>query len=138
MSVPLQVESRDMNLLGSRDGGVDSRQAQTAFFTASLAFRGAEHGVNKHLFLAGVRIAFRVNYEQLKRQVNLVRGQTNSPSFVHELKHLFDRIPNKLVDLLEGLRAMSQCQVWVVNDFQKSVSRLWIPHNSSLSQTASM
>ena len=118
-----QIVRLNLDLGISDHGCANSRDAQAALFVFFLAVTAAEHRVDEHLFeFPGVGVALFVGDEQPIGQIDLVRCQADALVLVHQLDHFIDDFSQFRIDSLQGLRAVPERRVRILNDLKTQSS----------------
>ena len=114
-----QVEGFHHNFFRTRDGAVEFRQAQAAFFSLFAAIAFGDLRIDEdllHLFV--VAISRRIDDEQPVGQRDLIGGKADATCFVHQLKHLLHPRLQLRVNASDVFGFPAEGRMRVVDDLQ--------------------
>ena len=117
--IALEIVGLNLDAGIPSDRCADAGDAEAAFFVFLKRAAAAEDGVDENGFeLLRGRIPFGVGDEQAIRQIDLVGGQADTLVLVHQLEHFVDEFTQLGVDTAQGLGAVAQGGVRILDDLQ--------------------
>ena len=117
LQLALQVDRLELDFFGALDRNVKLGEAEAALVAVLATFALANRRVNEDVFLfLDVRVARLIENDELVRQLDLVRGESDAFELVHQLEHLGDDVAKALVDLAERLAAIGKDRMRIFCD----------------------
>ena len=95
-------------------------QAQAALLLHRGATGTAEHRIDEDEFLAVAPPAGRVHDEETIGEGDLIGGEPDPFSFIHDVEHLPDGFADRLVDPHQRFRGPQQCRVGIFDEGERA------------------
>lgn len=136
----LQIVTLDPDFPRADHVPVEVREAEAALLTLLGAFWLGDDRIDKDKFFSISTSSGLIHDEQTNSEIDLIGGQTNPGSFIHQVKHLGNNLLEPRIDAFDRRGFVSQSRMGIMDDLHNVSSwsrNLFRPPAALGSQTIS-